>query len=63
MEITAGLGFKNKVIDRKGIPAGYQYRPVGQNIDVNIRGLIEQDGGTIYLPGSLRLIYTFGKKM
>jgi hypothetical protein len=60
LELTAGLGIKNKIIRWNGVPAGYEY--MNRSIDVNVWDLIETPGTSVYLPGSLRLVYTFGKK-
>ena len=57
VEITGGIGVKHKTIRRPDIPSGYKYANV--QIDVNIKDLIETPGTTFYIPGSLRLIYTF----
>ena len=59
IEFTAGLGIKQPVFKEKGIPAGYRH----SNVD-NGNGL--EDGITpanIYAPGSIRLIWAFGKKL
>lgn len=61
LELTGGLGIKNKIIRWHGIPAGYKY--IHASIDPNIWDFIETSGISVYLPGSLRLIYTFGKKL
>ena len=62
IETMIGFGVKDKFIDRRGPPAGYHYLDGGKSIDLSIRDLVEQSGTTIYLPGSVRLIYCFGKK-
>jgi hypothetical protein len=63
VEAILGIGYKYKIIDRRGPPAGYVYQDLGESIDLNIRDLVEQAGSTIYFPGSVRLIYFFGRKL
>ena len=60
LEFSAGIGIKNKVITRRGVPPGYVYNPI-TSTDLNIRDEINTSGIAVYCPGSLRLIYTFGK--
>lgn len=61
LELTGGFGIKYKIIRWYGLPVGYKY--VRRSVDPNIEDLKETAGTTVYLPGSLRLIYTFGKKL
>jgi len=61
LELTGGLGVKDKIIRWKGVPAGYKY--MNSSTDVNVWSLIETSGPSVYVPGSLRLVYTFGKKL
>ncbi len=61
LEITAGLGIKQKTIGRKGIPVEYQN--LYHSIDLNVWDLMYTPGTTIYFPGSIRFVYTFGKKL
>jgi Protein of unknown function (DUF3575) len=59
-EITAGLGLKNKVIHLNGPPSGYLFKDT--NVDLNIWDFLENSGPAPYFPGSLRILYLFGKK-
>jgi len=59
LEFTGGFGIKQKTIDRQGI--GKDYRNLHHSIDFNIWDQIQIPGPAVYFPGSLRLIYTFGK--
>jgi hypothetical protein len=61
MEWSIGFGIKNKRIDRKGIPPGYDYLPRRFSTDLSIADLLDTPGATPYLPGSLRIIYCLGK--
>jgi hypothetical protein len=61
LELTGGLGIKDKTIRWNGVPTGYKY--VDRSVDVNVWDLQATSGPSIYLPGSLRLIYSFGKKL
>lgn len=63
LEATIGIGVKFKVINRLGPPDGYKYQGVGFSVDYNIRDAIETPGTAPYFPGSLRLIYNFGKRL
>jgi len=63
IEAILGIGYKYKIIDRRGPPAGWVYQDMGRSVDLNPRDLIEQAGSTIYFPGSVRLIYFFGRKL
>lgn len=58
LEATIGLGFKYKYIDWKGI--GNDYRRLRHSVDLNAWDLMEERGASGYIPGSLRIIYTFG---
>ena len=62
-EATIGLGVKFKQIVRTGPPPGYQYLETGKSVDLNIRDLVETPGYELYLPGSFRIIYAFGRKV
>lgn len=62
VELTGGIGIKNKIIDRPGVPTGYtEY--VTPSVDLNIYDFIESRGISIYFPGSIRVIYPFGKRI
>lgn len=63
-ELTVGLGVKDKRIVRQGAPRGYQWMGTGVwSTDLNIRDMVETPGGEPYVPGSLRIIYAFGRKV
>jgi len=62
MELTIGLGIKWKQIIRKGAPADYT------NIDypgpdISVRAISDDKNANFYFPGSLRIIYNFGKRL
>ena len=60
LEITAGLGIKKKWISWPGIPKGYEVADL--SVDINVWDeMLRSESPSLYLPGSLRLIYTFGK--
>ena len=61
VEITAGMGIKNKVIDRDGIGSGY--KQIDRAIDINVWDMMATPGITVYFPGSARIIYTIGKRI
>lgn len=60
-ELTAGIGIKNKEIQRPWLPAGYKY--LHTSVDPNIVDLMETPGPAVYFPGSLRVLYIFGKRL
>ncbi len=60
LEFSAGLGMKNKVVTLAGVPPGYEYNSINST-DLNVRDEMNTPGLSVYCPGSLRLIYTFGK--
>jgi hypothetical protein len=62
LELTGGLGVKQKTIIRYGVPSGYTYLPI-RSIDINAAELMNRPGAALYLPGSMRLIYSFGRKL
>jgi|GEM_PF-748536 len=61
VEITAGLGVKNKIIDRDGIGKGYGI--TNRSIDLNAWDIMATPGVNVYFPGSARIIYTIGKRI
>lgn len=63
LEGTIGIGVKFKTINRLGPPAGYKYEDKGFSTDYNIRDAIETPGTEPYFPGSLRILYNFGKRL
>jgi hypothetical protein len=58
LEATFGIGFKYKYIDWRGISNDYE--KLNRSVDLNARDIMDHRGATAYLPGSLRIIYTFG---
>lgn len=61
LEITAGIGFKYKTLHWPGI--GDDYRKQRKSIDLNVNDFLNSRGATAYVPGSIRLIWTFGKRI
>ncbi|MBN9383701.1 MAG: hypothetical protein J0H74_23290 [Chitinophagaceae bacterium] len=61
VELVAGLGVRKVYIEREDVPQGYEYRNFHASKDVNA---IEnaRNPGPMYFPGSIRLIYLFGKR-
>jgi hypothetical protein len=61
--MMGGLGVRQYTDIRYGIPGGYEFidrwnnmGPAGKHIEYNLK-----DG--VYFPGSIRLIYLFGKRL
>jgi hypothetical protein len=63
VEIIAGFGVKQKTRVGDRSPAGYLYIPAPMPTDPNINYRMQQPGTTIYLPGSIRFIYVFGRSL
>jgi hypothetical protein len=63
LELSIGLGVKFAVISRPGIPNGYEFDQRQLSGDLTVRDFWEVPGYAVYFPGSLRLIYTFGKRL
>jgi hypothetical protein len=59
LELTAGLGLRTGRDIHYDAPAGYKFLPY-HKIDVPPLGL-GTEGNPVYLPGSMRVLYTFGK--
>jgi hypothetical protein len=62
LELTAGLGVRKYVDVRQGIPSGYEFRNFNEPIDIKVNN-IEYQVPTTYFPGSVRLLYLFGKHL
>lgn len=63
LETTVGLGFRSSSVIRQNVPRGYKYVSLVNPIDFNIPHSIDNGFGVAYLPGSVRLIYLFGKRL
>ena len=61
IEYTLGIGIKNKTIDWQGI--SNEYEKANYSIDLNAADFMNKRGVMVYFPGSIRLVWTFGKKM
>lgn len=62
VELTAGLGVRKVFVDRTGVPQGYEYRNFNQSHDLSAIDMAH-DISPVYFPGSIRLIYLFGKRL
>jgi len=62
VELTAGLGIRKDYVERQEVPQGYVYKNFNASKDINV---VEnaRDLGPMYFPGSIRLIYLFGKRL
>ena len=61
VEFILGLGIRKYVHTWYGVPRGYTYDPY-RGIDIKITDIVDESPD-VYLPGSVRLIYLFGKRL
>ena len=62
LELTTGLGLRLGKVDRQDVPPGYKYEDLYPPKDMRIEDL-NKGFLPYYLPGSIRLIYLFGKRL
>ena len=60
LELTVGLGLKYKTVQITGPPPGNTFED--DKIDLNVWDFLEAKGFAPYFPGSLRIVYTLGKR-
>ncbi|HEY8969027.1 MAG TPA: hypothetical protein VIM64_08035 [Puia sp.] len=61
LEFVCGLGIRKYVHTWYDVPKGYEYTPY-RSIDLKINDIVDESPD-VYLPGSLRLIWLFGKRL
>lgn len=62
LEVMVGVGIRKWMVVRQGVPPGYEFINYRWSIDPNIRDFKFQTEN-FYLPGSVRLIWLFGKRL
>jgi hypothetical protein len=62
LELTTGLGFRIGRVVRQDVPRGYEYKEFYPPKDLRIEDL-SKGFLPYYLPGSIRFIYLFGKRL
>ncbi|HVU53611.1 MAG TPA: hypothetical protein VHD83_01085 [Puia sp.] len=62
LEVMGGLGIRRWKVVRHGVPPGYEFVNYWRSVDINIHD-IEYEADNFYLPGSIRVIYLFGKRL
>jgi len=62
LELTTGLGLRLGRVDRQDVPAGYEYKDLYPPKDLRLEDL-NKGFLPFYLPGSIRVIYLFGKRL
>ena len=62
LDMSAGLGIKEKTINKSVMDKDYRDL-LHQSIDINQWNIMQMPGSTLYVPASIRLVYSFGKKL
>jgi len=62
LEVMGGLGIRKWTDVRHGVPSGYEFIDYQGPIDFNIH-YFEYQINQVYFPGSVRLIWLFGKRL